>query len=161
MTMKGMTVALLLAGAVLGAGAAGADVPLAPPEEARAHRLAQALRCPVCQNQTLAESEAPLAADLRAQVRAQVAAGRSDAQVREFMVSRFGDFVLYEPPRNAQTLLLWLGPFALLGGGAFALWRRVSAGARAAVLGGEGVPRAGDDPLAAPRAPVPGGETKA
>jgi cytochrome c-type biogenesis protein CcmH len=106
---------------VAGAGAA----PLPPQQEARAHRLAQSLRCPVCQNQTVAESDAPLAHDLRGQIQAQVAAGRSDEEVRVFMVQRFGDFVLYEPPRTPQTLLLWLGPFGLLGGGALVLWRRV------------------------------------
>lgn len=157
--------AWLLAAAALGAGAVESPVqaqaPLPPQQEARAHRLAQALRCPVCQNQTLAESEAPLATDLRAQIRAQVAAGHSDAQVRDFMVSRFGDFVLYEPPRNAQTLLLWLGPFALLGGGAFALWRRVRGGARAAVPEVGDAAAARDDPPAAARGSVPEEETRA
>ncbi|WP_310734674.1 cytochrome c-type biogenesis protein [Azohydromonas caseinilytica] len=123
---------VLSALAALAVGQAGA-APLSADEEARAHRLAQSLRCPVCQNQTIAESNAPLAQDLREQVQAQVAAGRSDDEVREFMVRRFGDFVLYEPPRTPQTLLLWLGPFALLGGGALVLWRRVRRGAGEAV----------------------------
>ena len=133
-----------LAALVLG-GAGAAPLPLE--QEARAHRLAQSLRCPVCQNQTIAESNAPLAQDLREQVQAQVAAGRSDAEVREFMVRRFGAFVLYEPPRTPQTLLLWLGPFALLGGGAVVLWRRVRRGAGQALADGlEGAagPRAGE-----------------
>ena len=98
----------MLAWAALAFGLAGA-APLPAEQEARVHRLAQSLRCPVCQNQTLAESNAPVALDLREQIQAQVAAGRSDDEVRAFMVQRFGDFVLYEPPRTPQTLLLWLG----------------------------------------------------
>lgn len=117
----------MLAGAALAFGLAGA-APLPAEQEARTHRLAQSLRCPVCQNQTLAESSAPVALDLREQIQAQVAAGRSDDEVRAFMVQRFGDFVLYEPPRTPQTLLLWLGPFILLGGGGLVLWRRLRAG---------------------------------
>jgi cytochrome c-type biogenesis protein CcmH len=113
--------------AALAFGLAG-TAPLPAEQEARAHRLAQSLRCPVCQNQTVAESSAPLAQDLREQIQAQVAAGRSDDEVRAFMVQRFGDFVLYEPPRTRQTLLLWLGPFLLLGGGALALRRRLGPG---------------------------------
>ena len=131
--------AIALAGAVLASGLAGA-APLPADQEARAHRLAQSLRCPVCQNQTLAESNAPVALDLREQIQAQVAAGRSDEEVQAFMVQRFGDFVLYEPPRTPQTLLLWLGPFILLGGGGLVLWRRLRAGSAA----GDPAPRAGE-----------------
>jgi Uncharacterized protein involved in biosynthesis of c-type cytochromes len=120
----------VLACAALASGLTGA-APLPAEQEARAHRLAQSLRCPVCQNQTLAESNAPVALDLREQIQAQVAAGRSDDEVRAFMVQRFGDFVLYEPPRTPQTLLLWLGPFILLGGGGLVLWRRLRPGAAA------------------------------
>lgn len=129
----------MLAWAVLAFGLAGA-APLPVEQEARAHRLAQSLRCPVCQNQTLAESNAPVALDLREQIQAQVAAGRSDDEVRAFMVQRFGDFVLYEPPRTPQTLLLWFGPFILLGGGGLVLWRRLRAGPAA----GEPAQRAGE-----------------
>ena len=125
--------------AALALGLAGA-APLPTEEEARAHRLAQSLRCPVCQNQNLAESDAPLAQDLREQIQAQVAAGRSDEEVRAFMVRRFGDFVLYEPPRTPQTLLLWSGPFLLLGGGALVLWRRLRRGAVAVEPDAEGAP---------------------
>ena len=82
--------AIVLAWAALAFGLAGAG-PLPAEQEARAHRLAQSLRCPVCQNQTVAESEAPLAADLRTQIQAQVAAGRSDEEVRAFMVRQGGD----------------------------------------------------------------------
>lgn len=129
----------MLAWAALAFGLAGA-APLPAEQEARAHRLAQSLRCPVCQNQTLAESNAPVALDLREQIQAQVAAGRSDDEVQAFMVQRFGDFVLYEPPRTPQTLLLWLGPFILLGGGGVVLWRRLRAGPPT----GDPAPRAGE-----------------
>lgn len=85
-----------------------------PAEEERFRQLAAKLRCLVCQNQTLADSGAELAGDLRRELREQIRAGRSDAQILEFMVARYGDFVLYEPPLKATTLLLWAGPFALL-----------------------------------------------
>jgi cytochrome c-type biogenesis protein CcmH len=88
--------------------------------------LSHELRCLVCQNQTLADSNAPLAVDLRNQVREQLAAGASEQQVIDFMVARYGDFVLYRPPFKASTLALWLGPFALLALGAFLAWRRVA-----------------------------------
>jgi cytochrome c-type biogenesis protein CcmH len=87
--------------------------------------LAEELRCLVCQNQTLAESNAPLAVDLRNQMREQLSKGASEQQVRDFMVARYGDFVLYRPPFKATTLALWLGPFALLLLGAWIL-RRVT-----------------------------------
>ena len=85
-----------------------------PETEIRIRNLEEKLRCLVCQNQTLADSSATLAADLRKQVRDQIAAGKSDAQVIEYLVQRYGDFVLYDPPFKATTLLLWLGPFVLL-----------------------------------------------
>jgi cytochrome c-type biogenesis protein CcmH len=87
--------------------------------------LSQELRCLVCQNQTLADSNAPLAVDLRNQVREQLAAGRSEQDVIDFMVARYGDFVLYRPPFKASTLLLWVGPFVFLLLGAWLLVRRV------------------------------------
>ncbi len=77
-------------------------------------QLAQELRCLVCQNQTIADSQAPLAIELKNQVREQLAEGRSDQQVIAFMVQRYGDFVLYRPPVKASTWLLWFGPFLLL-----------------------------------------------
>lgn len=76
--------------------------------------LAKQLRCLVCQNETIAGSQAALAVDLRTQIREQLRAGRSELQVRDFMVARYGDFILYRPPWQASTVLLWLGPFALL-----------------------------------------------
>jgi cytochrome c-type biogenesis protein CcmH len=85
--------------------------------EERLRVLAEELRCLVCQNQTIADSTAPLALDLRNQIRQQVAAGRTDDQIRDYMVQRYGDFVLYKPPLKATTVLLWIGPFLLLAAG--------------------------------------------
>ncbi len=82
--------------------------------EQRLKTLGEELRCLVCQNQTIADSNAPLALDLRNQMRTQIAQGQSDDQIREYMVDRYGDFVLYKPPFKATTALLWVGPFALL-----------------------------------------------
>jgi cytochrome c-type biogenesis protein CcmH len=93
----------------------------------REHDLAMKLRCLVCQNQTIADSNAELAVDLRRQVREQLAAGKSDTQIIDFMTSRYGDFVLYSPPLKGTTWLLWFGPFALLLIGAFIAWRVVLA----------------------------------
>ena len=85
-----------------------------PVAAARAVQLANELRCLVFQNQSIAESNAELAVDLRRQIRDQIAAGRSDDEIVDFMVSRYGDFVLYRPPFKATTLLLWLGPALLV-----------------------------------------------
>ena len=93
--------------------------------ERRTAALAHELRCLVCQNQTLAESNAPLAVDLRNQVREQLAAGKSEDEVKAWLVARYGDFVLYRPPFKAATLLLWLGPFLLLALGTFFLLKRI------------------------------------
>jgi|SRR5215831_15847386 cytochrome c-type biogenesis protein CcmH len=93
-----------------------------PAKEARARNLSRELRCMVCQNQSIDDSEAPLARDLRLLVRERIAAGDSDAQVVDFLVARYGEFVLLKPRFEPQTLLLWLvPPLVLLGGGA-ALW---------------------------------------
>ncbi|HEV2431235.1 MAG TPA: cytochrome c-type biogenesis protein, partial [Burkholderiales bacterium] len=80
----------------------------------RVSALANELRCLVCQNQTLADSNAPLAVDLRNQIREQLAAGKSEQEVTDFMVARYGDFVLYRPPLKATTVALWVGPFVFL-----------------------------------------------
>ena len=80
----------------------------------RAVGLSEKLRCLVCQNQSIAESNAELAVDLRRQINEQIAAGKSDGEIVDFMVQRYGDFVLYRPPFKAATVLLWLGPAALL-----------------------------------------------
>ena len=93
--------------------------------EKRVAALAHELRCLVCQNQTLADSNAPLAVDLRNQIREQLQKGASEREVTDFMVQRYGDFVLYRPPLKASTLLLWTGPFLLLGFGIFLLVRKV------------------------------------
>ena len=89
--------------------------------EQRVRQLSEKLRCLVCQNQSLADSNAELAEDLRGQVRAQVKAGKTDEQIVGYMVERYGDFVLYEPPFKATTVLLWVGPFVLLAAAAAAL----------------------------------------
>ena len=89
--------------------------------EKRITALASELRCLVCQNQSLADSNADLAIDLKNQVRAQMQAGKSDDEIRAYMVARYGDFVLYDPPFKASTALLWAGPFALLLIGVLAL----------------------------------------
>jgi cytochrome c-type biogenesis protein CcmH len=85
-----------------------------PVANKRAVQLAEKLRCLVCQNQSLADSNAELAVDLRRQIREQIAQGRDDAQIIDFMVQRYGDFVLYRPPLKASTWLLWFGPPSLL-----------------------------------------------
>jgi cytochrome c-type biogenesis protein CcmH len=91
-------------------------------KEARARDLSRELRCMVCQNQSIDDSEAPLARDLRLLVRERIAAGDSDAQVIDFLVARYGEFVLLKPRFEAHTLLLWLLPPLALAGGGLALW---------------------------------------
>jgi cytochrome c-type biogenesis protein CcmH len=95
-------------------------------QAARIREIEQSLRCLVCQNETLADSTADLAADLRAKVVEQVEGGATDQQVRDYMTQRYGDFVLYSPPWRPRTWLLWLGPFLLLGVGVAALSRIVA-----------------------------------
>ena len=112
---------LLLANAAL----AGEAKPLAddPVIEARLKAMSSELRCLVCQNTTLADSSAPLAEDLRKEIRVQMHAGKSDQEVVDYLVARYGDFVRYRPPVNNETALLWFGPFALLLIGGFVLFR--------------------------------------
>jgi cytochrome c-type biogenesis protein CcmH len=93
-----------------------------PVKEARARDLSRELRCMVCQNQSIDDSEAPLARDLRLLVRERVAAGDSDAQVMDFLVARYGEFVLLKPRFESHTWLLWLLPPLALAGGGLALW---------------------------------------
>jgi cytochrome c-type biogenesis protein CcmH len=118
--VKAALAASLLAFAV----AAFAQAPAAevtspdPVVERRMRELGEELRCLVCQNQTIADSTASLAVDLRNQLRGQIAQGRSDDEIRAYMVDRYGDFVLYRPPWRARTALLWLGPFLLVAVGA-------------------------------------------
>jgi cytochrome c-type biogenesis protein CcmH len=96
-----------------------------PVLERRVMALSQELRCLVCQNQTIADSNADLAVDLRNQVREKIRQGASDQDIIDFMVARYGDFILYRPPFKAATLLLWLGPLLLLAAGLAALYLRV------------------------------------
>jgi cytochrome c-type biogenesis protein CcmH len=108
-----------------------------PAKEARARALSRDLRCMVCQNQSIDDSEAPLARDLRLLVRERIAAGDSDAQVIDFLVARYGEFVLLKPRFERQTLPLWLVPPLLLVGGGLALFlyaRRRNTGQREAPL---------------------------
>jgi cytochrome c-type biogenesis protein CcmH len=85
-----------------------------PALEARVMLIAEELRCLVCQNETIAASQADLAEDLRKQIRIKLTQGESKQQILDFMVERYGDFVLYRPPLKATTILLWIGPFVLL-----------------------------------------------
>ncbi|MFQ3452276.1 cytochrome c-type biogenesis protein CcmH [Bradyrhizobium sp. UFLA01-814] len=127
MRSRALAAAVLAAALVLGAMPARAVLPdeimADPAKEARARELSKELRCMVCQNQSIDDSEAPLARDLRLLVRERISAGDSDRQVIDFLVARYGEFVLLKPRLNEHTLLLWLTPpLALLLGG-FALWR--------------------------------------
>jgi len=89
--------------------------------ERRVNHVAEQLRCLVCQNQSIADSHAQLALDLKREARLQLSQGRSEQEVIDFMVQRYGDFVLYRPPFKAITMLLWLGPFVVLAAGSTAL----------------------------------------
>jgi cytochrome c-type biogenesis protein CcmH len=94
-----------------------------PQIEQRMKDLTQQLRCLVCQNETLADSHADLAEDLRKQIREQMKAGKSDQEIMAFLTERYGDFVLYKPPVKKTTYLLWFGPFVFLAGGTVILYR--------------------------------------
>jgi cytochrome c-type biogenesis protein CcmH len=96
-----------------------------PAIEQRMKHLTKELRCLVCQNETLADSQAPLAEDLRREIREQIKAGKSDQEILAYATQRYGDFVLYNPPVKATTYLLWFGPFVLLVGGTALLYRYV------------------------------------
>lgn len=92
-----------------------ADAPLADPaQQALYERLTNEVRCLVCQNQTIADSNAPLAADLRREIREKVSSGQSESEIKVFLTDRYGDFVLYRPPFGGPSLLLWLAPGLLL-----------------------------------------------
>jgi len=101
-------------------------------QEDRFNQLTQELRCLVCQNQNLADSDAQLAHDLRAEVHEMLIAGKTDDEIKQFMVERYGDFVLYRPPVQENTYLLWLAPLGLLLIGALVL--RVNIKKRTALL---------------------------
>jgi cytochrome c-type biogenesis protein CcmH len=109
-------------------GSAAIAVPVAdtfsnPAMETRARALQRQLRCLVCQGESIDESQAPLAAELRHVVRQQMADGKSDGQIKQFLVARYGDFILMEPPLQPDTYFLWLAPFVvLLGAGGVGYW---------------------------------------
>ncbi|MFO1321865.1 MAG: cytochrome c-type biogenesis protein [Burkholderiales bacterium] len=113
--MRALLVGCLLAW-MIGAAAADTAQPLAadPRLEQRLNALSAELRCLVCQNQSLADSHADLAIDLKNQVREMMRAGKSDEEIKAYLTQRYGDFVLYRPPVKGSTWLLWAGPFALL-----------------------------------------------
>lgn len=127
-----LAIALCLLACTRAAWAAEAQ-PLAqdPVVEQRMISITQDLRCLVCQNESLAGSHAELAEDLRREVREQVRQGKSDQQIVDYLVARYGNFVRYKPPFEPSTALLWLGPFALLAAGMALLLRRVRRGAGA------------------------------
>ena len=93
-----------------------------PALDTRLKKLEEELRCLVCQNQSLADSSAPLAEDLRREVRQLAVAGKSDDEIKQYLVARYGDFVLYRPPVKSTTWLLWFGPFVLLAAGGVTWW---------------------------------------
>jgi cytochrome c-type biogenesis protein CcmH len=113
----------LLLAVLAGLALAKEALPMAedPVLEAKVMRIAEELRCLVCQNETIAASHADLAVDLRKQIRQKLQQGQSEQQILDFMVQRYGDFVLYRPPVKSSTWLLWGGPFLLLGGALLAL----------------------------------------
>lgn len=117
--MKRWLGAAVLGLALLGSAQAAIDTYefASEAERERYRTLVEELRCPKCQNQNIADSDAPIAMDLRAQIFRMLEEGKSNEQIIEFLVNRYGDFVLYKPPVTARTLLLWYGPAALLVGG--------------------------------------------
>ncbi len=122
MKRAALTLFFVLAGFFASTAAIGSEINEAalaadPVAEKRLQALSAELRCLVCQNQTIADSNAELAQDLRREVRAMIRDGKSDQQIIDFMVTRYGDFVLYRPPVKSTTWLLWFGPFLLLAGG--------------------------------------------
>jgi cytochrome c-type biogenesis protein CcmH len=123
--MKKLIVLIFLLTQTFTAAYAGQAKPLAddPALEARLKAMSHELRCLVCQNSTLADSDAPLAEDLRKEIRVQMRAGKSDQEIVDYLVARYGDFVRYRPPVNSNTVLLWFGPFLLLLIGGFVLYR--------------------------------------
>lgn len=118
---RALALLLLAAGAWHAQANEAAPLAADPALEARVMRVAEELRCLVCQNETIAASPAALAVDLRQQIRTQLKRGRSEAQIVDLMVSRYGAFVRYRPAFNPTTALLWIGPFVLLGLAAFVL----------------------------------------
>ena len=124
--MKQIRTCVLIVTLLMGSSAAFAvqpdEIMSDPVKELRARNLSRELRCMVCQNQSIDDSDAPLARDLRLLVRERIAAGDSDTQVIDFLVARYGEFVLLKPRLERHTLLLWLMPPLALSGGGLALW---------------------------------------
>lgn len=114
-----ISILLLLAAGLAGAAQASVDIgqPATADQRARYLALVEELRCPKCQNQNLADSDSPIAADLRREIRRLLEAGNSDQQIIDFLVARYGEFILYRPAWREHTYLLWLAPAALLGVG--------------------------------------------
>ncbi len=125
--MKFLLIPVLFMTLVLNAAAIGVDKDRLqdPAQEDRAQHIMKQLRCLVCQNQSIVESDAELAQDLRAIVREQIIAGETDAEIFKFMTARYGDWVLLKPPFNSATAILWLGPIALLLIGGFLIFRTI------------------------------------
>ncbi|MEP6706192.1 MAG: cytochrome c-type biogenesis protein [Pyrinomonadaceae bacterium] len=125
--MRRLAVQFILLAFVVSAAVAQEAKPFAedPALEQRLMNLAQELRCLVCQNETLADSRADLALDLRSQIREQMKAGRSDKEIVAFLTTRYGDFILYRPPVKPTTYLLWFGPFVLMIVGLTLLFRNL------------------------------------
>jgi cytochrome c-type biogenesis protein CcmH len=114
---------LLITAPVAAVAAPAPDTFSDPATESRARSLQRQLRCLVCQGESIDESGATLAADLRHLVRQQIADGKSDREIKDYLVARYGDFILMQPPLQADTMILWLAPFVvLLGAGAVAFW---------------------------------------
>ncbi len=115
--MQKLKLFILLFGLIFALSVCAKEAPTAaadPVLEKRVMALAEELRCLVCQNQTIADSHAELAIDLKNQIREKLKAGMSEEKIKDYMVARYGDFVLYRPPVQANTAPLWFGPFALL-----------------------------------------------
>lgn len=135
MKSYGLLIFLLLFSASIAAQKTQTQEPMvfeSQQQQDRFDQLTQELRCLVCQNQNLADSDAPLAHDLRREVHEMLQSGQSNEQIKQFLVARYGDFVLYRPPVQKNTYLLWLGPLILLLGGALVV--RSSIKKRSALL---------------------------
>ena len=127
---------LLLAATPLAHAGEAAPAVDDPVLEKRVLKLSEELRCLVCQNQTIADSHAELAVDLKNQIREKLKAGMSETEVKQYMVQRYGDFVLYRPPVKTTTWFLWFGPFALLLIGVAALFLKLRKRAARVAQGG-------------------------
>ncbi len=112
--LRYLFIALLICSSLNALAKVAANTLADPALEARMMVIAEELRCLVCQNETIAASHADLAVDLKNQIRIKLTQGQSQRQILDFMVERYGDFVLYRPPLKTTTVLLWLGPFTLL-----------------------------------------------